>query len=62
MLNMSQDKIIQTEVLLQALSFKLAQIRHVEGNESQIKELVQLRRDVYSGKVKDPLSEISKLH
>lgn len=60
--NIQQDKIIQTEVLLQALSLKLAGIRHEEGNESKVEELVQLRRDVYSGKVKDPLSEISKLH
>lgn len=60
--NMQQDKIIQTEILLQALSLKLAELRHEEGNELKVEELVQLRRDVYSGKVKDPLIEISKLH
>lgn len=60
--NMRQDKIVQYEVLLQALSLKLAEIRHEEGNESEVERLVQLRRDVYSGKVEDPLSEISKLH
>ena len=59
---MSQDKIIQTEILLQALSLKLAEIRNVDGNDSQIKNLVQLRRDVYSGKIEDPLSEISRLN
>lgn len=59
---MEQDKIIQNEVLLQALSLKLAEIRHEEGNESKVQELVQLRRDVYSGNIQDPLSEISKLH
>ena len=60
--NIRQDKIIQTEVLLQALSLKLADIRHKDGNESKVEELVQLRRDVYSGKINDPLFEISKLH
>lgn len=60
--NIEQDKIIQNEVLLQALSLKLAEMRHKEGAESEVKRLVQLRRDVYSGKVKNPLSEISKLH
>lgn len=60
--NMQQDKIIQTEILLQALSLKLAELRHEEGNELKVEELVQLRRDVYSGKVEDPLFEISKLH
>ncbi len=59
---MSQDKIIQTEILLQALSLKLSEIRNVDGNDSQIKNLVQLRRDVYSGKIEDPLSEISRLN
>ena len=59
---MQQDKIVQNEILLQALSLKLAELRHQEGNESKVQELVQLRRDVYSGKVKDLLSEISKLH
>lgn len=59
---MSQDKIIQTEILLQALSLKLAEMRNVDGNDSQIKKLVQLRRDVYSGKIEDPLSEISRLN
>ena len=60
--NTPQDKIIQNEILLQALSLKLSEIRHQEGNESKVEELVQLRRDVYSGKIKDPLFEISKLH
>lgn len=60
--NMIQDKIIQNEILLQVLSLKLAEIRHEEGYELKVQELVQLRRDVYSGKVEDPLSEISKLH
>ena len=59
---MSQDKIIQTEILLQALSLKLSEIRNVDGNDSQIKNLVQLRRDVYSGKIEDPLSEIPRLN
>lgn len=60
--NMQQDKIIQNEVLLQALSLKLAKVRHKEGCESEVKRLAQLRRDVYCGKVENPLSEISKLH
>ena len=60
--NIRQDKIIQNEILLQILSLKLAEIRHKEGKESEVQRLVQLRRDVYSGKVKDILSEISKLH
>lgn len=59
---MHKDKIIQNEVLLQALSLKLANIRHEGGQESKVEELVQLRRDVYSGKVEDPYSELSKLH
>jgi hypothetical protein len=59
---MQQDKIIQNEILLQALSLKLSEIRHKEGFDSQIEKLAQLRRDIYSGKVTDPLSEISKLH
>lgn len=59
--NPKQDKIIQNEVLLQALSLKLAEVRHKEGGESEVERLVQLRRDVYSGKVENPLSEISKL-
>lgn len=60
--NTEQDKIIQNEVLLQALSLKLSEVRHKEGCESEVKRLVQLRRDVYSGKVKNPLDEISNLH
>jgi len=60
--NIEQDKIIQNEVLLQALSLKLAEIRHKEGCESEVKRLVQLRRDVYSGKVNNSSFEISKLH
>lgn len=60
--NIKQDKIIQNEVLLQALSLKLSEVRHKEGCDLEVKRLVQLRRDVYSGKVNDPLSEISKLH
>lgn len=57
---MTKDKIIQTEILLQAISVKLSQIRRVEGLEEDVKRLVQLRRDVYSGKISDVLSEISK--
>ena len=60
--NTRQDKIIQNEVLLQALSLKLAEVRHKEGTELEVEHLVQLRRDVYSGKVEDIVSEISKLH
>lgn len=60
--NMIQDKIIKNEILLQALSLKLSAIRHKDSEESEVKRLVQLRRDVYSGKVTDPLSEISKLY
>ncbi len=60
--NPEQDKIIQNEVLLQALSLKLAEVRHKEGGEPEVERLVQLRRDVYSGKVENPLFEISKLH
>ncbi len=59
---MQQDKIIQNEILLQALSLKLAEIRHKEGFDSQIEKLAQLRRDIYSGKITDSLSEISKLN
>lgn len=59
--NTQQDKIIQNEVLLQALSLKLAEIRHEEGSELEVNRLVQLRHDIYSGKVNDPLIEISKL-
>ncbi len=59
---MRQDKIIQSEVLLQALSLKLSEVRHKEGEESEVERLVQLRRDVYSGKVEDIVNEISKLH
>ena len=59
---MSQDKIIQNEILLQVLSLTLAEIRHMGNTESRVQELVQLRRDVYSGKVENPLLEISKLH
>lgn len=59
---MNQDKIIQNEILLQVLSLKLAELRHKEGYESEVARLVQLRRDVYSGKVENPSSEISKLH
>ena len=59
---MQEDKIIQNEVLLQVLSLKLAKVRHEEGQESKVRELVQLRRGVYSGKIKDFHSELSKLH
>lgn len=58
---MTQDTIIQTEVLLQILSLQLAELRHQEGNEIKINNLVQLRRDVYSGKIKDLAAEIVKL-
>jgi hypothetical protein len=59
---MEQDSIIQNEVLLQALSLKLSEVRHKEGCELEVKRLVQLRRDVYSGKVEDIVLEISRLH
>ena len=60
--NIKEDKIIQNEILLQALSLKLAEARHKTGAELEVKRLVELRREVYLGKVKDPLLEISKLH
>lgn len=60
-IHMPQDKIIQTEILLQSLSLKLSQIRS-GNNKSEVERLVQLRRDVYSGKISDPLLEISKLN
>lgn len=58
---MHPDRIIQNEILLQALSIKLAELRHQDGKEDEVQKLVQLRRDVYAGKIKDPSSEISKL-
>lgn len=58
---MPKDKIIQTEILLQSLSLKLSQIRNTNNN-LEVEKLVQLRRDIYSGKVSDPLLEISKLN
>lgn len=58
---MMQDKIIQTEVLLQTLSLKLAKVRHTPGSEEQVSRLVQLRRDLYAGKIVDIAGEISKL-
>ncbi|MDQ5962544.1 MAG: hypothetical protein QG653_351 [Patescibacteria group bacterium] len=57
----TNDKIIQTEILLQSISAVLAKIRGTEGSEGEVKRLVQLRRDVYSGKISDILLEISKL-
>lgn len=58
---MHQDKIIQNEVLLQALSLKLSELRHKDGSDLEVSKLVQLRRDIYSGKVENPSLEISKL-
>jgi hypothetical protein len=56
-----QDKIIQTEILLQTLSLKLAKLRHTPDSEEEVAKLVQLRRDVYAGVVVDISGEISKL-